>query len=96
MIARFKLHLVADQEQVSPPATLFQAIDGRLAGHEVHRQFVGLGLLTATTALQPEFGEVFVNLDARLELADLQRGTVASGVADAADKDLRMGQVAFF
>ena len=66
-------HLVADEEQVSPLAALLQAVDRGLAGHEVHGQFVGLGLLPAAAPFEPELGEVFVDLDARLELADLQR-----------------------
>ena len=65
-----------------------------LPGHEVHGQFVGLGLLSAAAPFEPELGEVFVDLDARLELADLQWASVAGGIADAADEDLWMGQIA--
>ena len=50
--------------------------------------------MAAAAALQEQPAEVLLDLDARLELADLQRRRVAGRVADRADQDLRMVQVA--
>ena len=43
-----------------------------MPGHEVHRQLVRLRDLAAAAALQEQPAEVLLDLDARLELADLQ------------------------
>ena len=86
-------HFIANQEQVAAAAAFLEAIDRRLAGHEVHGQFVRLGSLAAAPAFEPQFAEVFVDLNSGFELTDLQRRPIAGGVADAAHEDLRVGQV---
>ena len=87
-------HLVADDEQVAALAALLEAVDARVPGHEVHGQLVGLGLLAAASALEQDVLEVAVHPVVGLELADLQRRPVAGRVADRAEHDLRVRDVA--
>ena len=77
----------------SPSGRVSPAVDGRLAGQEIEGQLVRLGLLAAAAPFEVEPAEVVLDFVARFELADLQRGDVARGVADAADQDRRIGQV---
>ena len=87
-------HLVADDEEVAALAPLLEAVGARVPGHEVHGELVGLGLLAAAPALQEDALQVPVHPVVRLELTDLQRRPVAGRVADRAEHELRVLDVA--
>ncbi len=57
-----------------------------MAGQEVEGQFVALLHAAAPAALQEDAARVLVHAVVRLELADLERGAVAGGVASTAPK----------
>ena len=88
-------HLVADQKGVSLLATLLEAVDRCLAGKEVERQFIRLGLLAPTATFEKQPIQIVFDFIARFELPDLQRCQIARRVSDASDKNGWIVEIGF-
>src|SRR5450432_254229 len=86
---------ITDEERVAFATPFLPAINGGVACEEVEGQFVRFVVCAATAAFEDYVAQMFIHLNATLELSDLQWNTITGCIPQCPEKNLRILNIAF-